>query len=95
VLSPTIIQLLANPEKFDGKLVDIRGYLVIEHQPRHASQAAIWLHEEDARNILGNEIGVVPSEQMLRDEEKINHVYVLLRGTFRAVPSDGGESHWR
>ena len=66
----SLIQLIGNPEKFDQKVVEVTDFLVIEHQPRHAAQATLWLHEEDARNLLPNGISVIPSESMLREGGK-------------------------
>jgi hypothetical protein len=86
----SLIELISNPEKFDKKTVEVTAFLVIEHQQRHAPQATLWLHQEDARNLLPNGIGVIPSESMLRDEEKINDMYVRLRGKFLATPTVGG-----
>jgi hypothetical protein len=82
---------MANPEKFNNRVVEVTAFLVIEHQPRHAPQATLWLHQEDAKNMLPNGVGVIPSEQMLKDAEKISDVYVRLRGKFYATPTvDGG-----
>jgi hypothetical protein len=77
---PTLIALLANPEKFDGKEITVLGYLLIDRQKKHIPEASLFLHEEDANNLLPNSVKVLPSEQMLRDEEKINGMYVMLTG---------------
>lgn len=83
-----LISLLANPERFDGKKVTVAGYLVLDHQKKHAATAFLFLHEEDAKNILPNGVEVVPSEQMLREEEKINGMYVVMTGIVRLVPTE-------
>lgn len=75
-----LIALLANPEKFDGKQITVFGYLVIDRQKKHAPEAFLFLHEEDANNLLPNSVQVLPSEQMLRDAEKINRMYVMMTG---------------
>ncbi|HYM74911.1 MAG TPA: hypothetical protein VE377_02945 [Candidatus Dormibacteraeota bacterium] len=87
-----IIALLANPEKFDGKVVSVLGFLTIDHQKSHAAIGFLFLHEEDAKHLLSNGLQVVPSEQMIRDEEKIDRMYVIVTGTLRAVPGTG-DSH--
>jgi hypothetical protein len=82
----SVVGLLGNPEKFDAKLVMVQGFLQIEDQPRHRLQTSLYLHEEDAKNLLGsNAILVIPSEQMLRDKEKIDRMYVILTGTVHVV----------
>ena len=35
----SVIELMANPEKFNNRVVEVTAFLVIEHQPRHAPQA--------------------------------------------------------
>jgi hypothetical protein len=81
-----LIELLANPEKLDGKLVTTLGFLVVEREPKHGVHVLLYLHQEDAKNLLAsNAILVIPSEQMLRDEEKINRMYVRLTGSYHAV----------
>jgi hypothetical protein len=89
-IGASVIELMASPEKFDKKVVEVTAFLVIERQPRHAPQATLWLHQEDAKNMLPNGVGVIASEQMLKDEERINNIYVRLRGTFRGTPTVGG-----
>ena len=87
----SVIQLIAMPEKFDRQLVTVWGYLRIDHEPKHGVTCVLYLHREDADNLLaGNAIFVEPSAQMLRDEEKINRMYVSLTGSFRAVRAEGG-----
>ncbi len=67
------------------------GFLSIERHPKHAASAILYLHEEDANNLLPNGIVVVPSEQMTREREKIDKMYVILTGTVRVVPAEGPE----
>src|SRR6266699_3883060 len=86
----TLIQLMGAPGKFDGQRVTVWGFLRIHRQPKHGVSVVLYLHREDSENLLGNSILVIPSKQMLKDEEKLDHMYVILRGTFRAVPAAGG-----
>jgi hypothetical protein len=80
------IQLIANPEKFDKTLITVRGFLVMEGH-RDVVASALYLHREDAENQLDNSVLVEASDQMRRDEEKIDRIYVTLTGSFRAVPT--------
>ena len=50
----SLIQLLAQPEKYEGKLVEVAGFVNLEPEG-----TAIWLHREDFSNgILPNSIWV-------------------------------------
>jgi len=84
-----LISILADPERFNGKQVTVIGFLLVEHQPKHVPAATLFLHEEDAKNLLSNGVVVVPSEQMVREREKIDRMYVMLTGTVRVVPAVG------
>lgn len=83
----SLIQLIATPEKFDGKKVSIIGFLTLgEHPEFFGQQPMLFLHEEDAKNILrANALWVVPNDQMRQDREKINQEYVIVTGRFRAA----------
>jgi hypothetical protein len=69
-----LIQLVASPEKFNGKLVLVRGFLLIAGRPHDVVGYILYLHKEDAENNLGNSVVIVPSEQMKRDQEKIDRM---------------------
>jgi hypothetical protein len=84
-----LISILAGPDRFNGKQVTVIGFLLLDHQRKHAASASLFLHEEDANNLLPNGIGVVPTEQMVREREKIDGMYVILTGTVRVVPAVG------
>lgn len=86
------IQLIANPEKYENKTVTVKGYLVFSHEKGRVIATFLYLHEEDARNLLPNEITVVSSEQMLRDEEKLDRKYVALTGVSAISSPAGGSS---
>src|SRR5438105_13939280 len=75
-----LVAMLADPEKFYGKEVTVLGYLVIDRQKKHIPEAWLFLHQEDANNLLPNSVKVLASEQMLRDAEKLNGMYVMLTG---------------
>ena len=92
-LDVTLVQLIANPEKFDGKLIRVIGFLRLEFEGN-----VLYLHREDYENdILGNGIWVdVTPEmmiEMMRQEKSLNMNYVLLEGVFSS--SDRGHmSMW-
>jgi hypothetical protein len=91
-INMSLIQLLANPERFDRKSVRVWGYLLMEHQPGHSPDATLFFHKEDADNLLGNGVPVGLSERMLRDAEKIDRMYVILAGTVRVTHAENGGS---
>ena len=85
--SAGLITVLANPDKFDGKQITVAGYLVLDRQKKHIPVAFLFLHEEDAKNLLPNSVQIIPSEQMLREAEKIDGMYVMITGVVHAKDS--------
>jgi hypothetical protein len=76
----TLVQLIATPEKFDGKLVRVIGFLRLEFEGN-----VLYLHREDYENaILGNGIwvDVYSSPQVAKKKLDLNMNYVLLEGVF-------------
>jgi len=78
----SIVQLLATPEKFDGKLVRVIGFLCLAFE-----DDAVYLHREDFdHGLTQNALWVdVPEKR----DESLSRKYVLLEGTFDA--SDHGQ----
>lgn len=90
VTAASMIEIVANPEKFEGKTVTVTGFLVISRNPREIS-VRLYLHEEDAKyRLLDNSVFIIPSDQMLKDEEKLNDGYVRLTGRVLLTPTGGG-----
>ena len=50
----SLIELIAHVEKFDNQLVTVQGFLRITHERKHGVRANLYLHEEDAKNLLNN-----------------------------------------
>jgi hypothetical protein len=77
----SIVQLLATPEKFDGKLIRVIGFLCLAFEGD-----AVYLHREDFdHGLTQNALWVdVPEKR----DESLSRKYVLLEGTFDA--SDHG-----
>jgi hypothetical protein len=78
----SFVELIANVDKFDNRLVTVQGFLRITHENKHGVRANLYLHREDANNFLNNDVLVIASEQMLKD--------VMLTGLFRVVKNPGG-----
>ena len=76
----SMVQLIATPEKFDGKFVRVNGFLSLGFEGD-----SLYLHREDlVQDLVRNGIWVVRTEAMERDEKKFNGHYVLIEGTFDA-----------
>lgn len=80
----TLVQLIANPEKFDGKLIRVIGFLRLEFEGN-----VLYLHREDYENaILGDGIWVDVTPEITKQSKALNMNYVLLEGVFSS--SDRG-----
>jgi hypothetical protein len=80
----TLVQLIANPEKFEGRLIRVIGFLRLEFEGN-----VLYLHREDYENaILGDGIWVDVTPAITKQSATINMHYVLLEGVFNS--SDRG-----
>jgi hypothetical protein len=76
----TLVRLIANPEKFDGKLIRVIGFLRLEFEGN-----VLYLHREDYENaILGDGIWVDVTSVITKQSATLNMNYVLLEGVFSA-----------
>ena len=77
----SLIQLVAQPEKFDGKRVRLIGFLRLEFEGN-----AIYLHREDfERSISRNGLWInVPTDMTKHQQDEVNMHYVICVGVFRA-----------
>src|SRR3984885_10517237 len=67
-LGVTLVQLIANPEKFDGKLIRVIGFLRLAHEGN-----VLYLHREDYENaILGNGIWVDATPAIMKQKATFN-----------------------
>lgn len=74
----TLVQLIANPEKFDGRLIRVIGFLRLAFEGN-----VLYLHREDYENaILGNGIWVEVTPAITTQSATLNVHYVLLEGVF-------------
>jgi len=84
----SFIELIANPVKFDGKIVFVSGFLGLDAPDGNM----LYLHKEDYDNgILENAIGVEVSNQVWANREKLDLNYVSVVGVFRS----GEKTHSR
>lgn len=78
--SVSIVQLIATPEKYDHKVVQVMGFLRLEFEGD-----AIYLHEDDYRHaIFKNGLRVVTNPKIDMTARELNLHYVVLAGTFDA-----------
>lgn len=76
----SIVQLIANPDAFDGKYVRVIGFLRLEFEGD-----SLYLHREDyEKGISKNGLWISTNEELQRNAEKYNLVYVLIEGTFNS-----------
>jgi hypothetical protein len=74
----SIIDLIANPDLFDGKRIRTFGYIHFEFEGN-----GIYLHQEDyARSLYANGLWVNLAQNVSRVD--CQDRYVLVEGTFRA-----------
>ncbi|HEU0046582.1 MAG: hypothetical protein DMG64_19810 [Acidobacteria bacterium] len=76
----SMLQLISTPEKFDGKLVSVIGYLRFE---LHGN--LLFVHREDEENgILSNSIRTSLDGRCGKDLELFDSKYVKILGIFHA-----------
>lgn len=75
----SMVQLIATPEKFDGKFVRVIGFLTLEFEGD-----ALYLHREDLVQGLDNCVWVHRTDVMERDRKTLNRHYVVIEGVFDA-----------
>jgi hypothetical protein len=79
-LSVSLIQLIANPEKYDGEQVEVIGFLRLEFEGNR-----IYLHEVDyTHNIGENAVRIGITKKQMKDLEDKNMHYVFVVGRFKA-----------
>jgi hypothetical protein len=76
-----VIQLIANPEKYDNQRVRVIGFLRLEFEGN-----AIYLHREDFNyGISKNALWIdVPKNMTKEQTAAVNNKYVICTGRFKA-----------
>jgi len=77
----SMIQLIANPQAYDGKKVRLIGFLRLEFEGD-----AIYLHKEDYEHgISSNGLWIDVPREMTKDQQQIvNTQYAICEAVFRA-----------
>jgi len=77
-INVTMVQLIANPERFDGKLIRVIGFLRLEFEGD-----VLYLHREDYEQaLLGDGIWVDATPEIKKNSKDLNMHYVLFEGVF-------------
>ena len=77
-LDVSMVSLLATPEKFDGQLIRVCGFLRLEFEGN-----ALYFHKEDYdHGLYQNSVWVNLAES--KENMKLNLRYVFMEGVFRA-----------
>ncbi len=81
IIDVSVIQLISNPEKFDGKYVRLIGFVRLEFEGN-----AIYLHEDDYKyGLTRNGLWLSLTEGCCGKDVRIfDQKYVLVEGTFSA-----------
>ena len=76
----SLIQLIATPERFNGKHVNVTGFLRLGYET-----ASLYLSKQDYDNvILDNTVYIDVTDEIAKNKDQLNLKYVRLQGTFRA-----------
>jgi hypothetical protein len=74
----SMVQLIANAQKYDGKLIRVIGFLRLEFEGNE-----LYLHHEDYENVIFiNGIWVDVYSETMKQSKDLNMHYVLLEGIF-------------
>ena len=74
----SLIQLIANPEKYEHKLIAVTGFLQLEFE-----SSRMYLGREDFQNqLVANSICIESNSAMDKEADKLNQTYVVVFGTF-------------
>jgi len=76
----SLIQLIASPKDYDGKIVRLIGFMRLEFEGN-----AIYLHQDDYNHgISKNGLWITVTEDMQKRKAEFDRKYVLIEGTFDA-----------
>lgn len=80
-LDVSMIQLIANPQQFNGRQVRLIAYLRLEFEGD-----ALYLHREDfTRGMTSNALWIALDDKQLKASRTLNNGYVLVEGVFSST----------
>lgn len=87
-LDVSLVQLIARPEQFDGRVVRMVGFCRIEFEGD-----AIYLHQDDyTHRIYRNGLWLQLTDAIKKDRASFDQRYVLVEGVFSASDKGHRES---
>lgn|SRR5208282_6766701 len=79
-LDVSLVQLIASPKNYDGKMVRLIGFVRLEFEGN-----AIYLHQDDYKHSISkNGLWIDVTEDMQKRKAELDQQYVLIEGTFDA-----------
>jgi len=88
-LDVSLVQLIANPKDYDGKIVRVIGFVKLEFEGN-----AIYLHQDDYKyGISKNGLWIDVTEEIRKRSTEFDQKYVMLEGMFNAKWK-GHMGHW-
>lgn len=79
-LAVSLIQLIANPGDYDGKVVRVIGYVRLEFEGN-----AVYLHEDDSKHAIhGNGLWLSVTDDIRTRSKEFDRKYVIIEGAFDA-----------
>jgi hypothetical protein len=79
-LDVSIVQLIANPKDYDGKVVRVIGFVKLDFEGD-----AVYLHKEDYKHgVSKNGLWIQVTDEIRKDRKKFDEKYVLVEGIFNA-----------
>jgi hypothetical protein len=79
-INVSMIQLIADPQRFDGQNIRVIGFMRLEFEGN-----AVYLHREDyERAVLQNGVWIELTDPQIKTSAKLNNGYVIIEGTFSA-----------
>ena len=79
-LDVSLVQLIASPKDYDGKIVRLIGFMRLEFEGN-----AIYLHQDDYKHSISkNGLWIDVTEDMQKRKAELDRKYVLIEGAFDA-----------
>ncbi len=80
----SMFQLIATPERFDGRFISVVGFLTLGRE-----RDGLFAYETDAvHHLSSNGVLVDSTEKMREQAASLNRKYVILVGTFKKADKD-------
>src|SRR4051812_24534318 len=84
----SLIQLIANPEKYHNKHISVRGFY-----HREFESSGLYVSRDDAKYFVmenGVWVGNIATDAETNRIDSVNDTYVIIEGTFKHTPNGGG-----